>query len=105
MDRLIRTPAGLAFLALALVILFSSTVSFVPETRQGVVVRFGQPVRIINAYEKGENFGATGAGLILRIPFAEKIQWLDKRVQSIDMDEQEVLSTDQLRLQVDALAR
>ena len=104
-ERLLRNPAGLAFLALAVVILIGSTVSFVPETRQGVVVRFGQPVRIINAYKPGENFGATGAGIIVRIPFAEKIQWLDKRVQSIDMDEQEVLSTDQLRLQVDAFAR
>ena len=100
-ERLLRNPAGLAFLALAVVILIGSTVSFVPETRQGVVVRFGQPVRIINAYKPGENFGATGAGIIVRIPFAEKIQWLDKRVQSIDMDEQEVLSTDQLRLQVE----
>ena len=104
-DRLIRNPAGLAFLVLAIVVLFGSTVSFVPETRQGVVVRFGEPVRIINAYKKGETFGNTGAGVIVRIPFAEKIQWLDKRVQSIDMDEQEVLSTDQLRLQVDAFAR
>ena len=105
MERILRNPAGMAFLALALVILFGATVSFVPETRQGVVVRFGQPVRIINAYEKGEQFGNTGAGLIVRVPFAEKIQWLDKRVQSISMDEQEVLSTDQLRLQVDAFAR
>lgn len=104
-DRLIRNPAGLAFLALAIIVLIGSTVSFVPETRQGVVVRFGEPVRIINAYKKGETFGSTGAGVILRMPFAEKIQWLDKRVQSIDMDEQEVLSTDQLRLQVDAFAR
>lgn len=104
-DRLFRNPAGLAFLALAIAVLIGSTVSFVPETRQGVVVRFGEPVRIINAYKSGENFGSTGAGVILRMPFAEKIQWLDKRVQAIDMDEQEVLSTDQLRLQVDAFAR
>lgn len=105
MDRLLRNPAGLVFLAIAVLVLLGATVSFVPETRQGVVVRFGQPVRIINAYKPGEQFGNTGAGIILRVPFAEQIQWLDKRVQSIDMDEQEVLSTDQLRLQVDAFAR
>ena len=57
MERLLRNPVGLAFLALALIILLGSTFSFVPETRQGVVVRFGQPVRIINAYKPGENFG------------------------------------------------
>src|SRR3546814_5950205 len=43
--------------------------------------------------------------LIVRIPFAEQIVWIDKRVQSVEMERQQVLSTDQLRLQVDAFAR
>src|SRR3546814_10195240 len=42
---------------------------------------------------------------IVRIPFAEQIVWIDKRVQSVEMERQQVLSTDQLRLQVDAFAR
>ncbi|MGD9811945.1 MAG: protease modulator HflC, partial [Sphingobium sp.] len=33
------------------------------------------------------------------------IVWIDKRIQSVEMDRQQVLSTDQLRLQVDAFAR
>lgn len=105
-DRLIRSPYGLGFLALAALLILSASVSFVPETRQGIVVQFGgQPVRIINAYKSGVPFGSTGAGFIVRIPFVEQVEWIDKRVQSIDMEEQEVLSTDQLRLQVDAYAR
>jgi modulator of FtsH protease HflC len=86
-------------------VVIGSTLSFVPETRQGVVVRFGEPVRIINRYKVGEAIGASGAGLYARIPFAEQVAWIDKRVMSVDMDSQEVLSTDQLRLQVDAYAR
>jgi modulator of FtsH protease HflC len=82
-----------------------ATVSFVPETRQGVVVRFGEPVRIVNRYKPKEVFGRTGAGLMVRLPFAEQVEWIDKRVLALDMEEQEVLSTDQLRLEVDAYAR
>ena len=42
---------------------------------------------------------------MFRIPFIEQIQYIDKRVLSVEMERQEVLSTDQLRLQVDAFAR
>lgn len=105
MDRILRSPAGLGIAALALLILVLSTVSFVPETRQGVIVQFGEPVRILNRYKPKEVFGGTGAGIALRVPFAEQIEWIDKRILSIDMEQQEVLSTDQLRLEVDAYAR
>ena len=44
-------------------------------------------------------------GLIARMPFMEEIVWIDKRILSVEMDRQQVLSTDQLRLQVDAFAR
>jgi membrane protease subunit HflC len=50
-------------------------------------------------------FGQTGAGIIARWPFAEEIHWIDKRILSVDMAGQQVLSTDQLRLEVDAFAR
>jgi membrane protease subunit HflC len=103
--RLIRNPIALAFGAILLLILLASTLSIVPETKQAVIVRFGEPDRIINPYRAGVPFGRTGAGIIARWPFAEEIHWIDKRILSIDMDRQQVLSTDQLRLQVDAFAR
>ena len=105
MTRLARNPIALAFLAILLLILIGSTVSVVPETKQAVVVRFGEPERIINPYRANVPFGETGAGLIARWPFAEEIHWIDKRILSIDMDRQQVQSTDQQRLQVDAFAR
>jgi membrane protease subunit HflC len=103
--RLTRNPIALGFLALLLMILIGSTISVVPETKQAVIVRFGEPDRIINRYQRGVPFGKTGAGLIARIPFMEEIHWIDKRILSVEMDQQQVLSTDQLRLQVDAFAR
>jgi membrane protease subunit HflC len=69
------------------------------------VVRFGKPVRIYNQYKPGRPIGAQGAGINWRLPFAEDIVWIDKRVLDVDMQRQQVLSTDQRRLQVDAFAR
>jgi membrane protease subunit HflC len=105
MPAILRNPIAFALIAIAVLILLGSTVSIVPETRQAVIVRFGEPVRIVNRYRTNEQFGATGAGIIARIPFAEQIVWIDKRVLSVEMERQQVLSTDQLRLQVDAFAR
>ena len=73
--------------------------------KRAILVRFGEPQRILNRYRSGETFGNSGAGLAARLPFLEQIVWIDKRIQSIDMENQQVLSTDQLRLQVDAFAR
>jgi modulator of FtsH protease HflC len=100
-----RNPVVLAVLAVALLVLIASTFAVVPETRQAVIVRFGKPIQIVNRYEPGERFGDSGAGLIARLPFVDQIVWLDKRVMDIEMDGQQVLSTDQLRLNVDAYAR
>jgi membrane protease subunit HflC len=105
MSRVMRNPIALAFVAILLLILVGSTFSVVPETRQAVIVRFGEPQRVINPFRAGQDFGRTGAGLIARIPFMEQIVWIDKRILSVDMERQQVLSTDQLRLQVDAFAR
>jgi len=77
----------------------------IPETKQAVVVRFGKPVRILNAYSPQNPIGGAGAGLSWRVPFAEQLVWIDKRVLDVDMQPQQVLSTDQRRLQVDAFAR
>jgi membrane protease subunit HflC len=96
-------PAVIA-VAVAAVALLSS-VTIVPETEQAVVVRIGEPVRVINRYRPNADFGNTGAGLVMRIPFAERLVRIDKRVLSVDMERQQVLSTDQQRIEVDAYAR
>lgn len=95
-DSIRRHPIIAAVSALLLLMLLLASFPIVSETRQAVVVRFGKPNRIL---------GGTEAGINWRIPFAENIVWIDKRVRSIDMERQQVLSTDQRRLEVDAFAR
>jgi membrane protease subunit HflC len=104
-DTISRSMIAWAIGLIALVVIVTSVFAVVPETQQALIVRVGQPVRVYNAYRKNEEFGHTGAGLIARIPFVENIVWIDKRVLDFDMQRQSVLSTDQLRLEVDAFAR
>jgi membrane protease subunit HflC len=105
MERFGRNPIAWAVLMVALVIAFASIFAVVPETKQALIVRLGKPDRVINGYKANQEFGRTGAGLIARVPFLEQIVWIDKRVLDFDMERQSVLSTDQLRLEVDAYAR
>ena len=106
MSDIVRRRPILSAIA-TLIVLFVVVSSFpvIPETKQAVVVRFGKPVRILNRYEAGRPIGAQGAGISWRMPFAEQVVWIDKRVQDVDMQRQQVLSTDQRRLEVDAFAR
>ena len=100
-----RHPIAWGLSAVLLLMLMFSSVSVVDETEQGVVARLGKPDRISNRSVPGEQFGGPGPGLAFRIPFVENVVWIDKRVRDIDMERQQVLSTDQLRLEVDAFAR
>ncbi len=82
-----------------------SSIIVVPETQQAVIIRTGEPVRVINRFRPNVPYGKTGAGMSLRIPFLESVQRVDRRVIALDMERQQVLSADQQRLQVDAYAR
>ena len=105
MDFIKARPILTGVAALLVLFLAIATFPVIPETKQAVVVRFGKPVRILNAYSPQNPIGGAGAGLSWRIPFAEQLVWIDKRVLDVDMQPQQVLSTDQRRLQVDAFAR
>jgi len=99
-----RQKVLLTSVAVIAVALLSSVV-VVPETEQAVVIRVGEPMRVINRFTPKADFGATGAGLSLRIPFFERLVRIDKRMMTVDMERQQVLSSEQLRLEVDAFAR
>ena len=100
-----RNPVALGVLALLLVILAAATFAVVPETKQAVVYRLAQPIRVINAYRPGEGPGNSEAGPIARVPFLDRVTYVEKRVLALELDNTLVLSTDQLRLNVDAFAR
>lgn len=106
MSAIVNRPILFGGLALGLLFVLFNTVFIVPETKQAVILQLEQPVRTINAYKPGEQFGrSTGAGPKVKIPFLQRVVWVDKRVLDIDLENQPVLSTDQLRLEVDAFAR
>lgn len=95
-DTIRHHPIAAALFGFILLITMFSSVIVLTETNQAVISRFGKPVRIL---------GAEQAGINWRIPFAESTILIDKRVRDLDMDKQQVLSTDQRRLEVDAFAR
>lgn len=95
-----------AWIALAVIVIGAMmSVIVVPEDEQAVVIRGGRPNRVYNEFIPGAPYGATGAGVHFRIPGYERVQRIDKRLLSVDMQQQQVLSTDQQRLNVDAFAR
>ncbi len=100
-----RNPIAWAVLAFVAIVVLMGTLYTVPENQQAVVLRLGKPERIVNAYNPKAAFGASGAGLVAKVPFIENVVFVDKRVLDLDMEEQTVLSTDQLRLVIDAFAR
>jgi len=95
-SSIMRRPVLWSMIVLAALLVVRLSVIVVPETKQALIVRFGKPERIL---------GGQHAGINWRLPFVENTVWIDKRVRDIDMEQQQVLSTDQLRLQVDAFAR
>lgn len=104
-SSLFQNPVRLLVAVVAVLVILSQSLAIVPEDKQALILRFGEIERTVNRYKPNENFGRSGAGLVLRVPFTDSIQFIDKRVLGVNMERQQVLSTDQQRLQVDAFAR
>ena len=96
---------ALAIVLLIVLVVAYSTFFTVYQTRQALVVRLGQPVRVI-----------TEPGLNAKIPFIDSVIYIDKRILAIESPAQEVIASSQdkanagvaqagERLVVDAFAR
>ena len=86
---------GLAIIAAVVIVLVSASTFIVNPTQQALVLRFGQPVRDL--------IGAPG--LYLKWPFIDHVVYIDKRILALDDERQEVLVSDNQRLEVDAFVR
>ena len=82
-----------ALIVVALIIAYGSVFT-VYQTRQALVVRLGQPVRVV-----------TEPGLHFKIPLVDSVINIDKRILDLENPAQEVIASDQKRLVVDAFAR
>ena len=90
-----KVVAGfLALVAAVVVILGYSSVFTVYQTRQALVLRFGEPIRVI-----------TEPGLQFKLPLVENVAYIDKRILDLENPAQEIIASDQKRLVVDAFAR
>lgn len=105
MTSFFQNTRNLLIAGIVLVVAIASSVVIVPETHQAVVIFTGKPVRVFNKFDPEVPYGQTGAGIQFRIPFAEQVRMIDRRVLDLDMERTQVLSNDQQRLQVDAYAR
>lgn len=102
----IWTKYRLAIIAAGVVIFAALSTLFVtPETKQAVIIRTGEPEAIVNMYRPDDPFGQTGAGFWWRIPFVDRVQMVERRVLDLDMTNEQVLTSDQQRLLVNAYAR
>jgi len=61
----------------------------VRQTQQALVVRFGEPVRVV-----------TEAGLNFKAPFVDTVISIDKRILDLENPSQEIIASDQKRLMV-----
>lgn len=86
-----------AFIALLVVL---NTFFVVDQRQQAIVLRFGEPVRVIHAVGRDD-----GAGLNIKQPFLEHVITLDRRNLSLEADQEEIIADDQERLVVDAFLR
>jgi modulator of FtsH protease HflC len=87
--------AGLLFLAAIALLGAYGALFTVYQTRQALVVRFGEPVRVI-----------TEPGLYVKArPFIDTVITVDNRILDLENAAQEVFASDQRRLVVDAFAR
>jgi len=82
------------------IIVVANTLFVVDQREQAIVVRLGEPVRVVNAPP-----GQTGAGLNVKTPFLENVIKFDRRNLALEADQEEVLTSDQQRLVVDAFLR
>ncbi len=78
-------------IALAVILLLSNALKIVQEYERGAVFRLGRFV------------GLRGPGLIILIPFIERIRRVDLRVITMDVPEQECMTVDNVTVRVDAV--
>jgi regulator of protease activity HflC (stomatin/prohibitin superfamily) len=75
-----------------------------------ILIILGAIVRVVREYERGVVFrlgrlvGPRGPGLILLVPFIERMQRIDLRTVTLDIPAQEVITRDNVTVRVNAVA-
>jgi modulator of FtsH protease HflC len=91
------TGIFVALLAIAAIVVIAASIFTVGQTEQALVLRFGDPVA-------GRGL-VTEPGLHFKIPFIENVVLLDKRILDVETPTQEVLASDNTRVEVDSFLK
>ena len=89
---------ALAIVAIVLVAIFNSFY-VVRQDEQALILQVGEPRAVINAP------GTDEAGLYFKIPVIQTVEKLDRKNLGLDIENIQVLASDQRRLAVDAFVR
>ncbi|MCL6608100.1 MAG: protease modulator HflC [Geminicoccaceae bacterium] len=84
---------GAAVVALVVVLLIGSVYT-VHQSRQALILQFGNPVRVVQE-----------PGLGFKLPFIQQVEYFERRVLDYDAPSVELILGDQKRLVVDAFTR
>lgn len=93
MNRRITLAIVGGIIVVLAVIAFSALFT-VHQTQQALILQFGNPVGVERE-----------PGLKVKVPFIQNVEYFEKRIIALDPDVQEVLLSDQKRINVDAFAR
>ncbi len=101
MARLFHASSA-GWLGLAAVALLGfSSVAVVSEAEQAVILRMGEPDRVINRFKPEDARGASGAGLAFHVPLMESIAKLPRGLLTLTSEGLTVRSTDMQGLVLD----
>jgi len=89
-----KVPKFIVPIIVVIVVFLFQSIFTVKEINQAIVLQFGDPKKII-----------TKAGLNFKLPFIQNVVYLDKRVLNLDNPPEEVIASDQKRLNIDAITR
>lgn len=89
-----NTLIVVAVVAVIAIVLLLSSAFTVRQTEQALILQFGNPVRVERE-----------PGLKFKVPFIQNVEYYDRRILDLDPPVQEVLLSDQKRINVDSFAR
>ena len=96
MDEFLQNKKAIKIVVVStlLLVLLISTFFTVDQRQQALVLQFGEPIRLIKT-----------PGLKFKMPFLQNVILFDKRILDLGIQEQEVISSDQKRLIINAYAK
>ena len=94
-------PVAILIVVLIVVVIAASSLYRVSETQQVVITQFGEFKRVVNGADSDKN----DAGLHLKIPILEQVNYYEKRILEWDGKPEQVPTLDKQYIRVDTFAR